>query len=122
ELTHAKHALLEKYLLGSLLQTARDVNAISRRTSGKPAPLSLGQQHLWFLAQLQPDTPVYTEGVSIHLPEPLDVTMLEQAFNEIIRRHEAWRTSFPTMDGQPVQLIHPALRLPLPMVDLRHLP
>ena len=85
-------------------------------------PLSFGQQQLWLLAQLMPDTPVYNECVTVHLPGHLDITALEQSLNEIIRRHEAWRTSFPIVDGQPVQMIHPTLTLPLPLVDLLYLP
>jgi amino acid adenylation domain-containing protein len=52
----------------------------------------------------------------------LDVVALERSFNEIIRRHQAWRTSFPTLDGLPVQAIHPATKVSLPVEDLRYLP
>lgn len=122
ELSETKRALLEKYLRGDLPQTATDTDTIPRRSSGSPAPLSFGQQQVWLLAQLIPDIPVYNECVTIHLSGPLNIDVLEQSFNEIIRRYEVWRTSFPTVDGQPVQLIHPSLTLMLPVVDLRHLP
>ena len=46
---------------------------------------------------------------------------LKQSLNEIIRRHEAWRTNFATKDGQLVQVINPAIDLELPVVDLRGL-
>jgi len=107
---------------GDLLKTAIPPERITQRTQEGPIPLSFGQQQLWFLAQLMPDTPVYTECATIHLPGPLNVTALEQSYNEILSRHEAWRTSFPLVDGQPVQLIHPAAPVSLPFVDLRHLP
>jgi amino acid adenylation domain-containing protein len=42
--------------------------------------------------------------------------------NEIVRRHEALRTSFPIIDGQPMQVIVPVLTLVLPVVDLQGLP
>jgi amino acid adenylation domain-containing protein len=45
---------------------------------------------------------------------------LERTFNEIVRRHEALRTTFVTVDGQPVQVIAPTLSLSLPVVDLQH--
>ena len=130
EFSEAKRALLEKYLRGDLPQPLRSASAITRRTSGSPAPTcsinwhstSFGQQQVWFLAQLAPDIPVYSECVTIHLPGPLDVVAFEQSFNEIIRRHEAWRSSFPTVDGQPIQMIHPPSTLTLPVVDLRYLP
>src|SRR5437763_1318468 len=122
EISDARRALLEKYLRGELSQTARAASAITRRTPGSPTPLSFGQEQAWFLAQLAPDSSVYNECVTIHLPGSLDVAALEQSFNEIIRRHEAWRTSFPLVDGQPIQMIHPPSALKLPVVDLRSLP
>ncbi len=122
ELSEAKRALLEKYLRGDLPQPARAAGAITQRASGNSAPLSFGQQQVWLLAQLTLDSPVYNECVTIHLPGPLEVAAFEQSFNEIIRRHEAWRTSFPLVDGQPIQMIHPPSRLTLPVVDLRYLP
>jgi amino acid adenylation domain-containing protein len=122
ENSEAKRILLAKYLRGELPLTARAAGVITRHTPGSPTPLSFGQEQVWFLAQLAPDKPVYNECVTIHLPGPLDVTALEQSFNEIIRRHEAWRTSFPIVDGQPMQMIHPPSTLKLPVVDLEYLP
>jgi surfactin family lipopeptide synthetase A len=122
ELSEAKRALLEKYLQGDRPQSKTGEGTIPRRHLEKAVPLSFGQQQMWLLAQLIPDTPVYNECVTIHLPGPLDVDVFARSFNGIIRRHEAWRTSFPIIDGQPVQMIHPAPTLRLPVVDLRHLP
>lgn len=122
QLSEAKRALLEKYLRGDLPLTTMSARAIPQRSIGNTAPLSFGQQQLWLLAQLIPDIPVYNECVTIHLPGPLDISALEQSLNEFIRRHEIWRTSFPIVDGQPIQLIHPSFILKLATVDLRHLP
>jgi amino acid adenylation domain-containing protein len=121
-LSEDRQALLNKLLSGRIPNTPLPVEAIPNRATKHAVPLSFGQQQLWLLAQLMPDTPVYTECVTIHLPGPLDVTVLEKSYTEILRRHEAWRTSFPSVDGQPVQLIHPASPVSLPLVDLRHLP
>jgi len=60
--------------------------------------------------------------VTIQLPGPLDVAALEQSLNEFIRRHEAWRTSFPLVDGLPMQMIHPPPTCTLRVVDLQYLP
>ena len=122
ELSEARRTLLQKYLRGELPQPVSAAGVISRRIMDSPAPLSFGQQQMWLLDQLTPDSPVYSECVTVHLPGPLDVAALEQSFNEIIRRHEAWRTSFPLVDGQPIQLIHSPSTLALPVVDLRYLP
>ncbi|HEY7350649.1 MAG TPA: amino acid adenylation domain-containing protein [Ktedonobacterales bacterium] len=121
-LSEAKRALLDKLMRGNLPQATTGIPAISRRTQTGFAPLSFGQQQLWLLAQMMPDIPVYNECVTIHLPGPLDVATLEQSFNEFIKRHEAWRTSFPLVDGQPVQMVHPPSTVRLPLVDLRRLP
>jgi hypothetical protein len=102
ELLGAERPSLEKRTVRDL-QTPAAVNIITRRALGSCAPLSFGQQQLWFLAQLTPDTPLYNECVATHLSGSLDVAALEQSLNEIIKRHEAWRTSFPMVDRQPFQ-------------------
>src|ERR1051326_1357556 len=122
ELSETKRVLLEKYLRGTSPQTVTGVESIARRAPGKPVPLSFGQQQLWLLAQLIPDTPVYNESVTVHMPGPLDVAALEQSLNEILRRHESWRTGFPIVDGQPAQMIHSSLQFSLSPVDLRQMP
>ncbi len=95
---------------------------IPARSSEGPAPLSFEQEQLWFLAQLIPDSAVYNESFTIGFKGSLDVTAFEQSLNEFINRHQIWRTSFPAVDGQPVQVIHPASNLKLSLVDLRNLP
>ena len=87
-----------------------------------PAPLSFEQEQLWFLAQLIPDSAVYNGSLTIGFKGSLDVTAFEQGLNEFINRHQIWRTSFPMVDGQPMQVIHPASNLKLSLVDLRNLP
>lgn len=121
-LSETRRALLEKYLRSKLAQTPENEGVIRPNESEGPIPLSFGQQQMWLLNQLTPHIPVYNECVTIHLPGPLDVDILEQSFNEIIYRHEAWRTSFPLVDGLPVQVIHSPSLIKLPVRDLRHLP
>ncbi|WP_086688519.1 non-ribosomal peptide synthetase [Nostoc sp. T09] len=85
-------------------------------------PLSFSQQRLWFFEQLVPGTALSNQSADIRLPGLQNATALEQSFNEIIRRHEIWRTTFEMVDGQPIQAIHPAPYIPLPVIDLRSLP
>ncbi len=85
-------------------------------------PLSFAQRRLWFLDQLEPGNPLYNNPAAIRLKGPLDQTAFEKALNEIIGRHEILRTTFKTVDGQPVQVIAPDLRLILHSIDLRGLP
>src|SRR5579883_1414603 len=122
QLSEAKRALLEKYRRGSEAAGASRPSIIPRRAPDAVVPLSYGQQQLWLVDQLVPDAPVYNECVTIHLPGPLDVAVFERSFNEVLRRHEIWRTTFPTVDGQPVQRIHPHVERALPLVDLTALP
>jgi len=122
DLSEARRALLDRYLRGNLSQTAAPVSAIPRRSSTSPAPLSFGQQQLWLLAQLMPDSPMYNESTTLRITGALDVPALEKSLNEFVNRHEVWRTVFPVIDGQPVQIVQPTMPLKLPVIDLSHLP
>ena len=85
-------------------------------------PASFGQQRLWFLDQLFPSTSFYNVPITIRLTGVLNLAALEDSFNEIVRRHEVLRTTFDTVEGQPMQLIMPHLKIPLPLIDLQQLP
>ncbi|GAB3441062.1 amino acid adenylation domain-containing protein [Actinophytocola sediminis] len=85
-------------------------------------PTSFAQQRLWFLHQLAPDSHQYNYPVFLRLGGDLDVTSLEYALGEIVRRHEVLRTALVTVDGRPFQQIHPHPGVDLPVVDLSTLP
>jgi len=85
-------------------------------------PLSFAQQRLWFIDQLEPGGSVYNFPAAVRLKGPLNVAALKQSLDEIVKRHEALRTTFAIVDGRPVQVIAPLLTLALPIVDLRELP
>jgi hypothetical protein len=122
-LSTARQRLLEKYLHGDISKSSSDPVRITRRPPGQPTPLAPVQEEVWRRAQSAPDVPpFYNESIAIHRHGPLDASVLQRSFTEIIRRHEAWRTSYDTVGGQPVQVIHPAPALaPLPVIDLRDL-
>ena len=84
-------------------------------------PVSFAQQRLWFLDQLLPGNSLYNIPAALRLSGVLNVSALSQSLNEIVRRHEALRTTFITENDQPVQAIASALSLTLPLVDLREL-
>jgi len=89
----------------------------------KELPLSFAQQRLWFLDQLEPGTSTYNVPASVLLTGSLNAAALEQSFNEVIKRHEALRTTFATVEGgRPVQVIKEALALAVPVVDLQDIP
>ncbi|RPJ38734.1 MAG: amino acid adenylation domain-containing protein, partial [Planctomycetaceae bacterium] len=81
--------------------------------------LSFAQEQLWFLDQLKPDSAAYNIARAFRLSGPLDVAALTQSLNVVVQRHETLRTTFAARDGQPVQVVAPALTLELPVVDLR---
>lgn len=87
-----------------------------------PLPASFAQQRLWFLAQLEPDSPFYNLPAGFRLRGRLDVDLLTTALNHVIARHEALRTVFQDIDGQPTQVVLSSVAVDIPVVDLRDVP
>src|SRR5687767_5094043 len=77
-------------LLAQLRRKKGDPSAsgIQPRPKDAPAPLSFAQQRLWFLAQLEPDSPFYNMPMTLRLNGALDLPTLERTLNEILHRHE----------------------------------
>ena len=123
-LSQAKRRLLEKYLHEGAVPTAASMEVINPRPSGEPAPLSFSQEQLWLRERSTHGIPpLYNECITLRMAGPLDIPVLERSFAEILRRHEIWRTSFDTSNGQPVQFVHPHRdEARLLLVDLRSLP
>ncbi len=82
---------------------------IPRADRSLPLPLSTSQQRLWLLDQLEPGSAVYNLAGGLRLRGTLAPAALAAALAEVIRRHEALRTVFPVVDGQPVQAVGGAL-------------
>lgn len=120
-LSFAKRALLEKRLRGEVNSDSR-LKVISRRSSTEKAPLSFAQQRLWFLHLFDSASAAYNELASVQLLGSLNVAALESSINEVVRRHEALRTTFTMVDGQGVQVIAPTVTVKLSVVNLRELP
>ncbi len=81
-------------------------------------PLSFAQQRLWFLEQLTPGNPFYSEAATLRFNIDLDPAAFGRALNEIVRRHDALRTTFEAADSGPVQVVSPSLTLEVPIIDL----
>jgi len=85
---------------------------------GAPLPLSFAQERLWFIHRLNPESAAYNVPVFLRLDGVLSVAALERALGEIVRRHQVLRTTFPEMDGAPVQVVAPFTGFTLPMETL----
>jgi amino acid adenylation domain-containing protein len=85
-------------------------------------PVSFAQQRLWFLDRFEPGSPFYNLPTVVRLQGKLNVAILEQCFQAIVQRHESLRTTFTTVDGQPVQEISSHFDFALQIVNLRELP
>src|SRR5688572_15939064 len=113
--------------LAAVIQTRLNEGHVSTESPIVPVsrddklPLSFAQQRLWFQEELAQGTSTFHVDLGMRLDGPLNWAALEQTFNEISRRHESLRTSFPVIDGELVQLIHPFSRLSLPTVDLSYI-
>jgi amino acid adenylation domain-containing protein len=114
----------KRQLLASLLadEGVELSQKISRRKTSAPAPLSYAQQQMWLLHQMEPESPAYNLPSAVRLTGPLDIRVLERSLNEIVRRHESLRTSFPLVGDQPVQSVSPASRLEICVIHLERLP
>ena len=97
-------------------QSSGPLPRLRSRSQEQCVPLSYAQRPLWFLDKLE------TGNASYHLPSAfrlrglLDRSALEHAFREIIRRHEILRTTFPSVNGEPVQSVAPSLPLTIPQL------
>ena len=88
----------------------------------RPLPLSFGQQRLWFIDRLEPGTPTYNMVYALRVRGELRVDALRRAFTALVARHEVLRTRFPSIAGEPVQVIDPPAPFPVPVADLSSLP
>ncbi len=85
-------------------------------------PVSYSQLRLWLLDRMEPGTPAYNIPCHLRLDGELDRQALERSLTEIVRRHEGLRTVFLYDGGEPVQVLVPARRLDIPLIDLAALP
>ena len=117
-LSPAKLGLLEQILRKNVTE-GPEAQIVPRDRRADALPLSFAQERLWFLEQFQPGSPVYNIPLSMRMPGPLNIRALNWSINEVVRRHEVLRTSFPNRRGCPAQVIAPEMTLDLPISDLQ---
>ncbi len=85
-------------------------------------PLSFSQQRLWFLHQLEPNGTGYHSPLVVWLKGPLRVSALKQSLQIVVDRHESLRTTFPLIEGQPIQVIASQLNVPWQVMNMPDVP
>jgi hypothetical protein len=95
---------------------------IPRSRGDRPAPLSFAQERIWFVEQLAPGSAVFNLCRATRVRGTLNIAALEQSLNGILRRHDALRSKFLTVDGHAAQQTARFDPLAIRVVDLRRLP
>ncbi|HEX5423597.1 MAG TPA: condensation domain-containing protein, partial [Candidatus Acidoferrales bacterium] len=81
-------------------------------------PATVAQKGFWYLEHLERGNPSWNIAVRFRIRGPLDVSTLERAINQVVRRHDVLRTTFGKVDGEPVQIVHASANIPLRIDDL----
>lgn len=117
-----RQLLLRRMIAQAGHRPAAQAEVIPRRPRGAITPASFAQQRLWFLDQLAAGNPFYTVNLAIPVNDTVSIDALRSTLDEIVRRHEALRTTFAEIDGQPMQVIAARMAAPFEIIDLRNLP
>src|SRR5207245_9331317 len=91
---------------------------IPRMVRDGNAPLSLTQERIWFLQQMESGTAAYNMAGAVRIRGALNLPALEKALNDIIARHEVMRTRFTANNGEPRQVIANRLVVSPSLFDL----
>ncbi|HYO12187.1 MAG TPA: condensation domain-containing protein [Thermoanaerobaculia bacterium] len=85
-------------------------------------PLSFDQERLWALCRANPESTANNIDAGSRLHGSLDLGAIAASLDEIVRRHAALRTTFPLVEGRPVQRIAARRRQHLALLDVSGLP
>ena len=120
-LTPAQRAMLEKRLRGEGRPDQSKKSGIPPRPT-LDYSVTAEQEHLWLLQQVDPTVYYFNHTHAYLLKGELNVAALERAINEMVRRHENFRTSMPEVGGKPRAVVAPKLQIPLERVDVPEFP
>lgn len=98
--------------------------SVLTRHPGQPliAPTSFSQRRMWMVQQANPQGTAYNMAFAIKMTGGLDQDLFKKSLSIIAQRHEAFRTTFDVIKGDPVQVIKPvASPINLEVVDLSSL-
>jgi amino acid adenylation domain-containing protein len=91
---------------------------VTRYAGSEPAPLSSAQLRFWILEQMEPGSTAHHIAGACRLTGAWQPALLREALGQLVRRHEALRTTFPARDGAPVQLVSARVCAELPCEDV----
>ncbi len=74
-------------------------------------PLSPAQRRIYIINEIEGPNTVYNLPGTMLIEGKLDLNRFEKTFNALIKRHESLRTSFTTINGEPVQIINESVEI-----------
>lgn len=120
--TDPKAALIARYLERRRNVSTAAEDAIPKRPGGVCAEASEEQRRIWLHCAMADCAELYNEPFALQYTGDLNIPAFERAFNEVLRRHEAWRTKFEMRRDKIFQNVTPELQVRLPFFDLRNIP
>jgi amino acid adenylation domain-containing protein len=81
-------------------------------------PITPAQSGLYYLQRLDPRSTAYNIPLSFAVRGPLDAARLQEAVDELVRRHDAFRTRFDIRNHKVVGLVDPAAEVPIVRQDI----
>ncbi|MDR4495422.1 MAG: condensation domain-containing protein, partial [Nitrospirales bacterium] len=97
-----------------------DTSTLGSASSQTHVPLSYAQERFWVLDQLYGKSQRYYLSRAFRMKGSLHELALNQSFQTIVNRHEILRTTFPSVNGSPRQVVSPIRALSIPVVELPH--
>ncbi len=85
-------------------------------------PVSFTQERIYFIQQLAPKSSAYQFQATLRFSGDLHLPALQQSLDEIVQRHEIFRTTYPAVNGRLFQAIHPHQPIDFTVVDLQTVP
>jgi amino acid adenylation domain-containing protein len=120
--TIARLAELVEPLAGPLANASRGDSPIEAQLRNRPLPLSFSQQRMWFVQLREPEGTAYNMPFAVRMRGELDLNALTRSLEALVARHEAFRTTFTVMGGEPAQIVSSVTDTSVQTADLRHLP
>ncbi|MEH2164063.1 MAG: amino acid adenylation domain-containing protein [Nostoc sp.] len=115
-------ASLAQLLTQGNTEQQRQRLAIERIPHEGLLPVSFAQERVYFIQQLAPENSAYQFQAKIRFQGRLDVTVLHQCLDEIVQRHEIFRTTYPAVNGRLFQVINPHQPISFKVIDLQAFP